>query len=150
LIESGEASMNTRRIPTRVMALFLCAALAASGCAASARGIAVAPNATDADVRAAIADYVQRIPPGSPIRLDLANGKSLRATLMKATPDTIVVQPRTRMPEPPREIAMDNILRVTLETQGGSNIGKAIGIGAAAGAGAALAVFLIIAALISD
>jgi hypothetical protein len=92
-----------------------------------------------------LSEYVQKLPAGSGVKVERANGKAVRGILMKATDQVLVIQPRTRVPEPPLEIAMSDVLRVTPESGGsGGNIARAIGIGAAAGAGAALAVFFII------
>ena len=144
--------MKTRGMIERALVLLLCSALAAPGCASTrATGVTVAPTAANGHTdQAVLAEYVQSLPLGSPIRLDLADGNSLRGTLMKTTNQNLVVQPRTRVPEPPVEIAFSNVVRVTVETPGGNNIAKAIGVGAAAGAGAALAVFFIIVAIYSD
>ena len=139
-------------IVKRSLVLLLSLLIAAPGCAARG-GVRTAPAATagrsDAD-RAMLAEYVQQLPPGAALRIDLAGGRVLRGTLMKAGEQSLVVQPRTRIPEPPVEIPLDRVLRVTLDTPGGTGVGKAIGIGIAAGAGAALAVFMIIVALIDD
>jgi hypothetical protein len=132
----------------RSLALVLCVLLAAPGCATTRIGSA-APAVQPVD-GAVLAEYVQKLPPGSAVRLDLADGRVLHATLMKATNDSVVVQLRTRLPEPPIEIPLGEVLRITPETAGGGSIGKMIGIGVAAGAGAALAVFMIIVALIDD
>jgi hypothetical protein len=136
----------------RPLALLLCALMAAPGCATTGAA-RVAPAGTpvqrEAD-RAVLAEYVQQLPPGSAVRLDLADGRVLRGTLMKATTDTVVVQARTRIPEPAREIALADVLRLTPELPGNSSVGKAIGIGLAAGGAAALAVFAIIIALLDD
>jgi hypothetical protein len=98
---------------------------------------------------AVMAEYVQKLPLGTKVRVDRANGQVLKGTLMKATAQAIIVQTRTRVPEPPIEIPLSDILAVTPET-GNGNIGKAIGIGAAAGAAAALGVILILILTFSD
>ena len=137
---------------TRPLALLLSLLIAAPGCATVRGGQAAAattPAPSSAD-RTVLAEYVQKIPPGSALRIDLANGRVLRATLMKVSAQGLIVQKRTRIPEPPIDIPFDNLLRVTLDTPGGTGVGKAIGIGIAAGAGAALAVFIVIIALLSD
>jgi hypothetical protein len=136
----------------RMIASLLCAALAAPGCAtAGAAGSTSArtPERRVAD-RAVLAEYVQKLPPGSPIRIERASGRTLRGTLMKASDRSLIVQPRTRIPEPAVEAVLDDVLSVTPDSSNGSYLGKAIGVGAAAGAGAALAVFLIIIAVFSD
>jgi hypothetical protein len=77
-------------------------------------------------------------------------GGSLRGTLIKATDRSVVVQPKTRLPEPPVEVALGDVLSVTPDSPRGPHIGKAIAAGAAAGAGAAFAVFMIIVAAYDD
>lgn len=138
----------------QAMALTLCAALL-SGCATGGRPrLAMTSQAQTSAPRGAadsvvMAEYVQKLQLGTKVRVDRANGKVVKGTLMKATADAIVVQPRTRMPEPPIEIRLADVLAVTPEA-GNGNIGKAIGIGAAAGAAAALGVILILIAVFSD
>jgi hypothetical protein len=65
---------------------------------------------------------------------------------MKADTDPIVIQKRTRIPEAPLAIAIDEVQAMELEGKNGGP-GKAIAMGAAAGAGAALGVLLILAAI---
>ena len=136
----------------RLIVLLMCSALAAPGCATTgATGTRLGP-ATDrrpAD-RAVLSEYVQKLPPGSSIRVERVSGQTVRGTLMKATDQVLIVQRRTRLPEPAVEVPLDDVLSVTPEAQNGTNIAKAIGVGAAAGAGAALAVFLIIVAVLAD
>ncbi len=98
---------------------------------------------------ALFASYVKQLPIGSRVRVGLAGGSSVRGTLMKTDDREIVVQPRTRIPEAPIEIALDRIVAVDLETNG-NNVGKTVGIGFAAGAAGALSVFLILVAVFSD
>ena len=126
------------------VAALVCAAVTTTGCAsASGPRIAQAPSAPVQD-SAVLADYVQRLPVGSRVRVERSGGEVLRGTLMKATADSIVVQKNTRVPEKPVEIALSDVTRVTLET-GSSSTGKTIGIGMAAGAAATLGVFLVLA-----
>jgi hypothetical protein len=95
-----------------------------------------------------MAEYVQKLQLGTRVRVDLASGRTVKGTLMKATDRAIVVQTRTRLPEPPLELALTDILAVTPESSNG--IGRAIGIGAAAGAAASLGVILLLIAIFSD
>jgi hypothetical protein len=69
---------------------------------------------------------------------------------MKATDQSLIIQPRARIPEPPLEIALTDVIAVTPERTGGTSVGKAIGIGIAAGVGATLAFLAILAALYAD
>lgn len=138
----------------QTIALTLCAALF-SGCATgggprlamtSQGQTSMGRGASDPAV---MSEYVQKLQLGTKVRVDRADGKVVKGTLMKATADAIVVQTRTRMPEPPIEIRLADVLAVTPEA-GNGNIGKAIGIGAAAGAAAALGVILILIAVFDD
>lgn len=137
----------------RAIAILLCAATAASGCASTsgARGVAVVPGADrQTAARDVLAEYVQSLSPGSPIRVGRAGGATVRGTLMKSTAQSVIIQPRTRIPEPPLEIALTDIVSVTPESTGGSSVAKMIGIAAATGAGAALGMLMILAAIYSD
>jgi hypothetical protein len=145
--------MTGRATLHRMAVLLICTALGTPGCATArwSASAATLPSAPGQQVDPVVmAEYVQKLPPGTTIRVDRVGGKSLRGTLMKATDRSLIVQPKTRIPEPAVEIPLDDVLRVTPEAANGSNIGKAIGIGAAAGAGAALGVILILIAVFSD
>jgi hypothetical protein len=131
----------------KFVAVMLCAALAGTGCA-SASGTRIAQPPAPAQDTVLLADYVQRLPAGSKVRVERTDGTSLRGTLMKATPHSIVVQMNTRVPEAPVELPLDQVTRVTLDS--GSSTGKSIGIGVAVGIAATFGVFAILAALIGD
>ena len=132
----------------RTAALLLAASVFASSCAtAGGRLDGVAASAAG---HPAIADFVQKLPLGTQVQIDRRQGRSVRGTLLKATAASVTVQPRTRIPEPPVDIAMTEIVRVQPETANGRSVGKAVGIGAAAGGGAALGVLLILLAIFAD
>jgi hypothetical protein len=95
-----------------------------------------------------MADYAQRIPAGSKVRVERSTGAALRGTLMKADGAAITLQRNTRIPEPPVEIPIANITRLTVEQ--GSSVGKNIAIGVASGVGATFGVLLLLAAIWSD
>jgi hypothetical protein len=137
---------------TRTQALLMCATVVAAGCASTGatRAVQVQPPAEGSAGRAVLTEYVQKLPAGTAVRVARASGRSVRGTLMKATTQSLFVQPKTRLPEPIVEIPMDQVLSVIPETRGGNHIGRAISAGAAAGAGAALAVFLVILAAFGD
>lgn len=136
----------------RILALLLCGAIATAGCATGGtRGVTVAPDADRQTARTdVLAEYIRSLPPGSPVRVGRSDGHAVRGTLMKATDRSIVLQPRTRVPEPPLEIPLADIVSVTPEAPGRTNVGKIIGIAAAAGAGAALGILMILAAIYAD
>ena len=134
----------------RVLASMLCVAMLTTGCASAGRTVVATgpqPGVVDA---AAMADYVQRIPAGSKVKVERTDGTSLRGTLMKSGAEGIVVQKNTRVPEPPIDIPTAQIARVTLDSGGGMSTGKAIGIGIASGVGAFFAILAIIAASFND
>jgi hypothetical protein len=129
----------------QTLALALCCALVTTGCASAAGPrIAQAPAARVQD-SGTLADYVQRLAAGSKVRVEKTDGTSFRGTLMKATPESILVQKNTRVPERPVEIPMDQLTRVTLDT--GSSMGKTVAIGVGAGVAATFGVLLILAAI---
>jgi hypothetical protein len=136
----------------QAIAVVMCAAMATSGCAATgAMRVTSAPSVAQGSAgRAVLVEYLQKLPPGTAVRIDRAKGRSLRGTLMKATDQSLFIQPRTRIPEVVVEIPVDNVVGVTPVPQGGNNLGRAIGAGAAAGAGVTLAIFLILIAAFDD
>jgi hypothetical protein len=128
------------------LAVVLCGALVGTGCAsASGARVARAAQPTVQD-NTLIAEYVQRIPAGSKVRVERTNGGTLRGTLMKSTPDAMVVQKNTRVPEPPVEVPLSEVTRVTLDT-GSSSVGKTVAISVGAGVGATFGVILLLAAI---
>ena len=129
----------------KVLAAILCASMVTTGCATAGPRLTAArfaPGQAGVVSTSAMADYVQRLPAGSRVRVERVDGSSFRGTLMKAGPDAIVVQKNTRVPEPPVEVAMAQIARVTIEN-GGSSTGKAVAIGIASGVGAFFAILAI-------
>jgi hypothetical protein len=133
----------------RALAVLLSLALLVPGCA-TARSLNsrlnYQPNASAPD-RALLITYLKQLPIGSRVRASLIGGQTVRGTLMKAADEGIVVQRRTRIPEPPTDIAIEKIGAVEIDTPGG--VGKAVGIGVASGAGAALGVFLLLVAILA-
>jgi hypothetical protein len=134
----------------KTVAALVCAALMTTGCAsASGPRVEQAPAAPNVQDRAVLAEYVQRLAAGSRVRVERTNGDSLRGTLMKATPDVIVVQKNSRVPEAPVEVPLSDVTRVTLDTTS-SSLGKHIAIGVGSGVAATFGVLLILAAIWAD
>jgi hypothetical protein len=129
----------------QAVALVLCATVASGGCASAGRTRVESSPAFGPTERAEMADYVQKLPAGSRVRVERVAGGAVKGTLMKASDTSILVQRNTRMPEAPMDIPLEQVTRVTLDT--GSSTGKAIAIGAAVGAAATFGVLLLIAAL---
>jgi hypothetical protein len=146
-------------MPTRLIAAILLVAVALSGCAhraAGSRAPAVpVPDAGAGAQQAARRDpdvwrrYVRSLAPGTRVRMELVDGRRITGTLMGLEDDAIVVQPRTRLPEPARVIALDRVAWLEPDT-GGIGAGRAIAIGVLSGAASFLALMLVTFALISD
>jgi hypothetical protein len=95
--------------------------------------------------RAEIAQYVQKLPTGSKVKVERASADSVKGTLMSATDTVLVVQRDTRIPEAPMNIPLDQVTRVTVDN--GTSTGKAVGIGVAVGVASFFGVALILAAI---
>ncbi len=136
----------------RTIAAMLCATLAAAGCATTGTtGAAPVYVGSQSNVtRSVLVEYVQKLPPGTLVRVGRAQGHSIRGTLMKATEQSLFIQPKTRIAEPTVEIPFADVVGVTPEQRNGNSVGRAIGAGAAAGAAAALSIILIIIAAAGD
>lgn len=138
------------RILRATTTVWLCVLLA-GGCATSGAP-ALTTNAPPIGVNTAqrvLIEYVEKLPPGTDVRVGRVSGHSIRGTLMKATDQSIFIQPKTRLAEPMVEIPIGDVVEVTPEHHG-NGVGRAIGAGAAAGAAATLAIFLIMFAIYGD
>jgi len=131
----------------RAFAVVLIVVLLTPGCATARMSDTrfTQPASTSLPDRALLTAYLERLPAGSKVRAHLAGGDTVRGTLMQATEKGIVVQPRTRIPEPPLTIPIERIQAVEIDTSSG--IGRSVAIGAAAGGAAALGVILFLAAI---
>jgi hypothetical protein len=127
------------------IAALLCAVLLCSGCASrSGALVAAGPGTpTRAADPALMASYLTHLAIGSRVRVSVADGHGIKGTLMKADSTGIVVQPRTRIPEPPLAIPLDRIVSVELDKNG--SVGRTVGIGIASGAAGVFGAFLILA-----
>jgi hypothetical protein len=135
----------------RLMALLLCAVLAAPACATSQTPrMQTAPQAltrpADRDV---LSDFAAQLPLGSRVKATLAGNRSIRGTLVKRTDEAIVVQPRTRIPEPLVEVRFDSLVALEQELPSGG-VARAIAIGVGVGVSAALGMLLLLAATLGD
>src|SRR5690349_11599156 len=131
--------------------VWLCALLASGGCATmGATTPAIQhPASGGTPSQAVLVEYVQKLPPGTEVRVSRINSHSVRGTLMKATDQSLFIQPKTRVAEPMMEIPIGDVVEVTPQHHG-NGVGRAIGAGAAAGAAATLAIFLIMFAVYGD
>lgn len=135
------------RRQTTAFVLVIC--LAASGCASAPMHAQIAqPQRSGPVEHDRLAEYVQRLPVGSRVRIERTTGRTIHGTLIAAGSGVVVVQRATRIPEPPLSVPLGDVARIEVEER--SNLARAIIIGTAAGAGAALGVFLLLAAALGD
>jgi hypothetical protein len=88
------------------------------------------------DARLARAE-VEQIPIGATVTLRMRGGERLKAVLFSADEAGVRVKPATRIPEPSRRIAYDQIERIERK-QDHVSVGKYVGVGSAIGAGVLL------------
>ena len=81
--------------------------------------------------------YAARLPIGSTVRIATTEGKRMTAVLMTVDEAGITVKPKTRIPEPARQVPFDRLAQLELAPEG-PNMAKAAAIGGGVGA----AVFL--------
>jgi hypothetical protein len=136
---------------SRLISVLLVTTLVLPGCA-TARMSSSAPMAAssvrvhpppraagDADVWRR---FVTSLPVGSKIRVDLADGTRVTGTLMVVEDEAMIVNPRTRLPEPARRLAFSTI--VSIEPQrNGIGVTNAVLIGVASGVASFFAMFVI-------
>ena len=131
-----------------VLVLVLSLSIVSAGCA-SASGARVPMQMPTVSDTTTMAEYVQKLPAGSRVRVDRTDGHSIKGTLMRATAQSITVQAHSRVPEPPAEVPLNTVARVALEN-GGASTAKAVGIGIAAGVGTFFGILAIFAAAFND
>jgi len=78
--------------------------------------------------------YASHIPIGSTLAIRTTSGERLTAVLFVVGDSAITVKPKTRVPEPARQISFDDVDELSLR-ENRVNIAKYVGIGAAVGAG---------------
>ncbi len=94
--------------------------------------------------------YAQQLPAGSVVRIRTASGERLTGTLLAVGNESVIVSPRTRVPEASREIRFDAIMRMDLTTEQGASLAKAAAVGAGVGAGVFFGLLLALAAAWDD
>lgn len=121
----------------RAIALVMCANLVACASAGGAR-----PRAAPVTDPAVMADYLQRLPIGSRVKVERSNGGPLKGTLMHADGSALVIQKSTEQPERPVTIPLADVTRVTVET------GNSTAVKIWAGVGIALTCLYVLSALV--
>ena len=142
-----------------IFALVLSLTLVSTGCAQRSMSLATQANArpytTTSRVSTVQRDpedwrrYIANMPIGTKLTIDLADGARLNGNILSVEQDALIMQPRTRMPSPPKRVPFDTIVALAPQSEG-LNAGRAIAIGAVAGAAAFTAFFLIVWTVLGD
>jgi hypothetical protein len=136
----------------KLMVAALSVSLAAPGCVASqGPRLQTAPvvQASSAD-RQVLGEFAGLLDLGTRVKVTVTGNKTIRGTLVRRTPDALVLQPRARVPEPLVEVKTADLLAIEPETRANGGTSKAIAIGVAVGVGAAVGTLFILAAILSD
>lgn len=106
--------------------------------------------AQDIDTAQVWRAFAAQVEVGAAVKVRLRDGRTVRATLIEARPDAVLLQPKTRVAVPVQPVAYDAIVAMERERAGGIGPGKAAAIGVATGVGAFFATLLIFLAAIDD
>ena len=145
----------------RTIAAMLAALLAVPGCAvrAPAGGARTSPRLDPLAIaarhvggtRAPVArdqagweKYLGSLPPGTKVRVETRDGRSFKGIFLGVDNGAVLVQPRTRIPEPVRTIAVASL--TFLEVDQGMSAGKVVAIAAGVAGATVLGIFLILVA----
>lgn len=90
--------------------------------------------------------YAEKLPIGATVRVRTIDGKRHTAVLSLVERDGITVEMKSRIPEPARRIAYDQIQQLELKTANGASMAKAAAVGAAIGAGTFVSLLALLAA----
>ncbi len=132
----------------KLIALLLSLSIVVSGCAT--RHTTMALPAGSPQESQALSASVARIPIGTRLRVDLTSGERVRGTLMRVSDTSMLVNRRTRVPEPPVEIAFSDVQGFDIDQGGPGNVAKIIALSAAAGAAVAVGTMWLLAAILID
>ena len=88
--------------------------------------------------------YTSKLPIGAVVNVRTTDGKRTSGILAIVDDTGITLEPKTRIPEPPRHVPYDKLDQVELK-QNGSSAAKAAGIGVAVGVGTFFALLAILA-----
>ena len=137
---------------TRTCALVVMAAMMCSNCAARgpalrldrSRAAGRTGNAAAARQDADIWQrYAARLPIGSTVKIGTTDGERVTAVLMIVDDTGITVKPRTRIPEPARQVPFDRLVKLELAGEGAS-VARAAAVGGGVGAGVFLGLLMLL------
>lgn len=132
----------------KTVAVMLCAALSAQ--CAGVRAMQGGPRVQEVTRvdPALVRSTAERIPAGARVRVTLTDGRQMKAVIVGVDAQDVVVQERTRIPEPPVRIPAERITSIELDQ--GMGFGKALAIGVAIGVGLTFSVLAILFATLDD
>jgi hypothetical protein len=93
--------------------------------------------------------YATKLPIGAVVRVRTTDGTRHTGILVRVDEEGIIVEPKTRVPEPPLRVVFQELQQLELK-QNGSSLAKAVAIGAAVGAGTFFGVLLLLVATAWD
>jgi len=131
----------------RLVAVALTLSMTLTGCAMSTRTMNTHPMDRVAEQQA-ISDYAGQMHLGTRVRATLDDNRVVKGTLIKKTPEAIIVQPHGRVAEPLLELRLTDLRAFEQEPAKNGGTGKALAIGAAVGAGVSLGVLMLLAAVV--
>ena len=137
----------------RTCALVVMAAMMCSNCAARgpalrldrsrAAGLTVGNTAAVSQDPDVWRRYAARLPIGSTVKIGTTDGERLTAVLMIVDDSGITVKPRTRIPEPARQVPFDRLVKLELAGEGAS-VARAAAVGGGVGAGVFLGLLMLL------
>ena len=86
--------------------------------------------------------FAEQVEVGTRVKVRTRDGKRVTATLVQASPEALLLQPRTRTPVPVQRVPYDAIASIERDDQRGIGAGKAVAIGVGSGAGAFFGILL--------
>jgi hypothetical protein len=128
----------------KTIALLLVTGVLATGCAARLQPGIPATTLGEQEGAAVMRDFLGKLPAGSRVRVETADGTRFSGTLLAVDHERVVVQPRGRLAEPSRALPIASLRLVEPEVAGtNGSLGKAIAIGVVTGAAAFLTMLLV-------
>jgi hypothetical protein len=88
--------------------------------------------------------YAQKIEAGTRVKIHMDDGQRIAATLIEASADGLLIQPRTRVPVPVQRVAYDRITSLQRDEARGIGAGKAVALGVGSGVGAFFGIMLVL------
>jgi hypothetical protein len=131
----------------RKLVALLCSVVLTAQCAAATR--TAVRNSQSPDAARAMLAAAERIPAGSRVTMELMDGTRFKGVVLAVDDGRVIVQKRTRIPEPALRLEPIEIAYLELDVPR-EGVGKMLAIGAAIGTGVTLAFLAILAASLGD